>query len=380
MSQKDLFGQPISSPSGSTSLTVKKKDKDSLSKGQTTFNRLVKKVEKLRKDIDELHKNLDTALAQHTQKAEPVMAETNRLHVEIIDLLYPYFTQTKLLSAKERRSLGEILGQLLNHVIGSDDEALERHKKMYKALHGVSYDDALQQDMEFARESINMMFAEQGLDVDLDDVDFENPESMARKLDELREKVEGAQERMQQQPPKRKKTKRQLELEARAEEMEKARNRSLATMYKQLARSLHPDLEQDETLKAEKEELMKQLTVAYEAQDLHTLLKLEAQWMSRNSDNIQALTEEKLDIYNAVLKEQVAELEVEYHRTIGHPRYEPLTAYNMYFTRRLVREVDYKVLEMQKRNRSLEESIANLRGKDPLKEVKSCIRLVYSRR
>lgn len=374
MSQQDLFGYTIPPPSETSSLAVKQKSKAPLSKGQTAFNRLLKKVEKLRKDIDGLQKDLDAALSRHTLKVVPAEDETTRLQVEVIDLLYPYCSKTKVLSAAERRILKDFISELLDHVIGSDEDALERHKKMYKALNGEHYDEVVSQDMEMFREGIKEMFAAHGLDLDLGDMDFSDDEAVARKMHELREKVLADQERMQQQPPKRKKTKRQLELEARAEEMEKARNRSLATMYKQLARALHPDLEQDEALKAEKEELMKQLTVAYEAQDLHTLLKLEAQWMSRNSDNIQALTEEKLDIYNAVLKEQVAELEVEYHRTIGHPRYEPLMAYNMYFTQRLVQEVDYKVMEMQKRNRSLEKSIANLRGKDPLKEVKSCIR------
>lgn len=319
------------------------------------------------------------ALARHTLKVVPAEAETTRLHVEVIDLLYPYFKKTKALSAPERHALGGILCELLDHVIGSDGETLERHKKMYKALNGVNYDDALDQDMELVRDGLNQLFAEEGLDFDLNDVDFTDEEAMARKLRELSEKVQAEQERAQQQPPKRKKTKRQLEMEARAEEMEKARNRSLATMYKQLARSLHPDLEQDEALKAEKEELMKQLTVAYEAQDLHTLLKLEAQWMSRNSGNIQALTEEKLDIYNAVLKEQVAELEVEYHRTIGHPRYEPLMGYGMYYRKSLPRDIDLREMQLRMRNGSLEASIMNLQGKDPLKEVKTCIRLFASR-
>lgn len=379
MSQKDLFGQSIPPLSESTSLAVKKKSKEPLSKGQTTFNRLIKKVEKLRKDIDSLQKDLDTALARHTLKVYPAMAETTRLHVEIIDLLYPYFKKTKVLTAQERSTLGGILSELLDHVIGSDDEALERHKKMYKALNGENYDDVLQQDMELMRDGINQMFADQGLDFDMDDVDFSDSEAMARKMHALKEKFQAEQERLEQQPPKRKKTKRQLEMEARAEEMEKARNRSLSTMYKQLARSLHPDLEQDVTLKAEKEELMKQLTVAYQAQDLHTLLKLEAQWMSRNSGNIQALTEEKLSIYNAVLKEQVAELEVEYHRTIGHPRYESLMPYGMYFTKNMLREINRREMELRMRNQSLEKSIEKLQGKDPLKEVKTCIRLFFSR-
>jgi hypothetical protein len=379
MSQTDLFGQTISPPSDSTSLTVKKKDKVPLSRGQTTFNRLIKKVEKLRKDIDGLHKDLDAALARHTLKVAPAEAETTRLHVELIDLLYPYYTKTKALSAKERRTLGAIISELLDDVIGCDEEALERHKKMYKKLNGEHYDEVVSQDMEMFREGINEMFAAHGLDLDLGDLDFSDDEAVARKMHELREKFQAEQERMQNQPPKRKKTKRQLEMEARAEEMEKARNLSLSTMYKQLARTLHPDLEPDEALRAEKEELMKQLTVAYEAQDLHTLLKLEAQWMSRNSGNIQALTEQKLAIYNAVLKEQIEELEVEYHRTMGHPRYEPLMDYGMHYTKSLLREIDIREVHLRMRNRSLEESIANLRGKNPLKEVQMCIQLAGSR-
>ncbi|MBX2973023.1 MAG: hypothetical protein KF797_07965 [Flavobacteriales bacterium] len=362
----------------STSLAVKKKGKEALSKGRSVFNRLIKKVEKLRKDIDPLHKQLDTALARHTLKVVPAEAETTKLHVELIDLLYPYYTNTKALSAKERRILGSLIGGRLYHVIGFDYEALDRHKEMFKALNGEDFDAVVKQDMESTRDDINRMFAEHGFEFDLGDVDLTDEEAMARALHALQEKVMAEQER-QQQPPKRKKTTRRLEMEARAEEMEKARNRSLATIYKQLARSLHPDLEQDGTLKAEKEELMKQLTAAYEAQDLHTLLKLEAQWLSRNSDNIQALTEEKLDIYNAVLKEQVAELETEYHRAFGHPRYEPLVQYGMYFAKGLAWEIDRRAKHLRTRNLSLEESIANLKGKNPLWEVKACIEIALLR-
>jgi hypothetical protein len=190
--------------------------------------------------------------------------------------------------------------------------------------------------------------------------------------------VQAEHERREQQTAGRKKTKRQLAMEARAEEMEKARNRSFSAIYKQLARSFHPDLEQDETLKKEKEELMKQLTSAYEAKDLHTLLKLEAQWLSSNSANIQSLTEEKLSIYNAVLKEQVAELEVEYHRTFGHPRFEPLMQYGIHLVKGLIRSIDHREEVMRMTIGKMHESIAKLKGKDALKEVRATIRMVGS--
>ena len=41
------------------------------------------------------------------------------------------------------------------------------------------------------------------------------------------------------------------------------------------------DLEPDEELKAGKEELMKQLTVAYENNDHHALLRLELEWLQK---------------------------------------------------------------------------------------------------
>lgn len=379
MSQKDMFGETIAPPGESTSLTVKKKTKEAISKGQSVFNRLIKKVERLRKDIDGLHKDLDTALARHTLKMVPVAREATRLRAQIVDLMFPFYVTPQGLSKRERSILAEILSSLLDNVIGLDDAALERHKEMYKVLNGESFDDVVRQDMEFAKDHMSQMFADHGIDFDFGDVDLSDEEAMARTLRELQEKVQAEQERRQQQPPKRKKTKRQLEKEARAEEMEKARNRSLATIYKQLARSLHPDLEQDETLKAEKEELMKQLTAAYEAQDLHTLLKLETQWLTRNSGNIQALTGEKLEIYNTVLKEQVAELEVEYHRAFAHPRYEPLMAYGMHHPKALARMIDRSAQEMRIRNGTMEQTIANLKGKDPLREVKVCIKMASSR-
>ena len=378
MYQKDLFEQTPTIHAEITSLTVKKGSRKTPSNEQSVFIRSIKKVEKLRREIDVLRKNLDAALARHTIKVSPLEVEATKVRGQILDLLYPYYTDAKGLPAKDRRILGGIIRNLLDGIIGSDDEALERHKAMFKAINGEQYDDVVDGEMEWTKNSINQMFAEVGFDFDLGDVDLTDAEAVARKMRELQEKVQAEHERREQQTAGRKKTKRQLTMEARAEEMEKARNRSLSAIYKQLARSFHPDLEQDETLKKEKEELMKQLTSAYEAQDLHTLLKLEAQWLSSNSANIQSLTEEKLSIYNAVLKEQVAELEVEYHRTFGHPRFAPLMQYGIHLVKGLIRSIDHREEVMRMTIGTMHESIEKLKGKDALKEVRACIRMVAS--
>jgi hypothetical protein len=87
---------------------------------------------------------------------------------------------------------------------------------------------------------------------------------------------------------------------------------------------LHPDLEMDPLVKAEKEALMKKLTVAYDNQDLHTLLSLEITWMNRTASNSESHVqeaEEQLSVYNALLKDQVKSLEEELDALFMHPKF-----------------------------------------------------------
>src|SRR5438477_11448234 len=81
---------------------------------------------------------------------------------------------------------------------------------------------------------------------------------------------------------------------------EELRKRSIANIYKQLARVLHPDFERDGERQKEKVELMQELTEAYRQNDLHTLLRLEMQWIENEGGNVAQLTEEKLGVYNEV--------------------------------------------------------------------------------
>jgi hypothetical protein len=69
---------------------------------------------------------------------------------------------------------------------------------------------------------------------------------------------------------------------------------------------------------------MQELTVAYQQNDLHTLLRLEMQWIENESGDIERLTEERLAMYNEVLREQVKGLENRLHGLLFHPRYRPI--------------------------------------------------------
>jgi hypothetical protein len=133
------------------------------------------------------------------------------------------------------------------------------------------------------------------------------------------------EEKRQPSSPRRHKNQRQMEKEERRRQAEELRKKTVATIYKQLARVLHPDLELDAEIRRQKEVLMRELTVAYRNNDMLTLLRLEMEWIEREEGDIKRLTEEKLAIYNQTLKEQAQNLERELHELPYNPRYEPIT-------------------------------------------------------
>jgi hypothetical protein len=177
--------------------------------------------------------------------------------------------------------------------------------------------------MNIARTEMEQMFKDQGIDIDLSEINFtDDPYDVISKM---HEKIGDQFAKMSEnQPPPKPKTKRQIEKERKEQELENLQKRGLATIYKQLAKVLHPDLEQDPILKKEKEELMKKLTTAYQKNDLHTLLSLEMEWMSRSENNVAQISfsgDEQMKIYNSLLKEQTEMLQHEIDRLSLHPRY-----------------------------------------------------------
>ena len=73
-----------------------------------------------------------------------------------------------------------------------------------------------------------------------------------------------------------------------------------------------------------RERLMKELTAAYEAGDLHTILGLELRWLQNNDGDISRLSDDKLQAYTAALEEQSTEIEAEICVLAHHPRFAPL--------------------------------------------------------
>lgn len=118
---------------------------------------------------------------------------------------------------------------------------------------------------------------------------------------------------------------------------------------------LHPDSEPDPTLREIKERSMKDLTMAYEAGDIHTILRLEMEWIASESAAGKVLPEEKLKAYFATLSSQVRDLEEELEMIGFLPRFMPVQEF-------VGDDLDFAMVQIDIRASTAKSRLSYLRG------------------
>jgi hypothetical protein len=273
------------------------------------------------------------------------------------------------------------IAEQINEIIGEEGSLTDEDlQALFKQVHGVDFAQVEQEEMEEVRSAMEAMFEEFGVGIDLSDLrPGMSDEELAAKAAEMAETIQQKAEEEERafRSPTRRKTKQQLEKEERMRQAEQLRNKSIASVYKQLAKVLHPDPEPDAERKQAKGALMRELTAAYRNNDLHTLLRLELEWIQREEGDVERLTEEKLSIYNQALKEQVSELERELSELPYHPRYQPIAVSAGPFGVRLRTEGPAEMRWLDGTITSMEASIERMRSGEPLNEVRDIIKAYH---
>jgi hypothetical protein len=324
--QQSLFSVPKAPKSNTTGLVISKAGKKTLSKNQQEFNKLTLRIEKLQKEIEKKQDKFDLAMKIYGKDLYPLKAALMAERRENVVLLWGHF-KAKKLAQKDQQALKLIIRELLQTIfeelIVEPDDVI---KQIFNALEGEDYDKALEQEKEEAKKQ--MKAALKKAKVDVSDIDTDDMEALQKKIFEHNaamneQHFEKADFKNQFQKEKKKSAK-QIEAEKIQAEAEELKKKNIGTIYKQLAKLFHPDLEQDEERKAEKMLLMQELTAAYEAKNLHALLTLELKWIHKENDHLESLTEEKLAIYLQILKEQIADLNFQKQEIVYQPQYSVL--------------------------------------------------------
>jgi hypothetical protein len=272
------------------------KAKQILTPGQKKFNKLIKRLQQQQKLLQQWQRALDNTRVRYTDDIEPCSTLLNESRVELLLYLDKAYEQ-KELSLLQLKKLQAFIVQFSLELIHVKDN------EQIKAIHDKHSEMGIEEKNKIAakhfKSEIEAMY-----DIDLgDDFDPESEDFMEKLRQEYNEQKKTEQPRQ--------KTKKQLEKETKEEAAEKAISQSVRDVFRQLAKSLHPDREMDTQERERKSELMQKVNVAYKDQDLLTLLTLQLEIEQINQDNVDNIAEAPLAHYNKVLTKQCAEIKNE---------------------------------------------------------------------
>jgi hypothetical protein len=344
-----------------TEVAISKNAVKELSKEQVKFNKLNVNIDKLEKELSEKEVFLDKILNIYIKDIDPIIEKEARFKIKVAFELENLSFMPKL-SKKTKEKITDIIIVLMEKafdVVMPD----EKEKALYDRHNPISFNDEIKVQTDHFRSKMEFMFSEAfGMDIDLSDVDINDPEQMARLQKEIQDRLAQKMEEEALNPKNvKKKTAKQLAKEELEKAKEAAKKRDLKSIYLTLSKALHPDKESDPILKMDKEELMKKVTAAYQNKDFPTLLKLELEWVQKNGDRLNELTDDQLKVYNELLIEKENELKRKKNDIIWNPRYQKvLDLVNLKEKNAIIRLNQQKIVK-QELLRIFEENISNLK-------------------
>ena len=291
-----------------------------LTKTQKEFNRLSKKVVKLEQELHDF-RAMATRMRQRAQaELVPVQQQFLERRVEMVRFFDEALAAHKLTKG-EVKKLTDLLVSMSGVLIDKGFEELIPIFEKY------SKEDFAQADAEAdlqASEMMKALFSQQfGIEFD-PAVDVSTQAKfeayVAQQMALKQERQQAAAAAQQEARAQRPKTPRQQAAEARREAAEakkraeeKHATKSVRALYLDLVKALHPDREPDEAERLRKTELLKKVTVAYENNELLTLLRLQLQLNRLDQAQLENLAEDQLKHFVKLLREQARELEDAYY-------------------------------------------------------------------
>ncbi len=287
-------------------LLIIKQQGNSLSKKQLDFNKLIRSVEKRRKDLQELEVLFKKMITRYEEKLHPHKKEFSDCSFEFIKLLDSHFETGKLKKLQQEKTAQMIINILACIEVDENRETVQAIASKYMAFQQKDMNEA---EKMMGKEMLKNMFSSAfGVEMDDEDIDLNNFSQMGEKIhSKLAEEMNEQRKENFSNSKHKSYNGQNKKLAEKAELLRK----SWKTLYTQLVRKFHPDTEQDEDLKLHKTEILKKVTAAYEHNDFYTLLHLYQQEIGFNAADEKAhqlKNDDVLNDYIGILKKQDAEL------------------------------------------------------------------------
>lgn len=275
-----------------------------LSKGQRTFNSMVKKIEASRASLTEWQAAVLACDLKVAGVYAPLRQTFRELQTEMVRVLDRALDR-KGLSKAEHRVVQEVICTVAEGLIV--DTADESIKEIYNKHSDTDFDEEDSGAVESLKSTMESAFG-----VDLGDAaDLDSPEALLAHLEAEMEKQHLREIAEQEARGQRKKTAKQLAREEKIKAEADLTSLSIREVYRKLVSALHPDREPDADERKRKTALMQRVNQAYEKKDLLQLLELQLELEQIDAHTIAGLSEERLKHFNKILEDQWRELEQE---------------------------------------------------------------------
>jgi hypothetical protein len=317
------FLPPTPPPRPSMELVIRGGKDAPLSNKQRTFNRLAKRIASLQKGIEKERERLETLFLEWSATIPPLRRSLLETQIQLLHFLDSASKRFRF-GPRQHENLASVICGLCSFVFEEDDDN-EDVRAVYERWTGKTLLDEEIAEFDFFKSMFRERLHEE-LDIDVDE--FESSfEGFAHFQHTVREKVLNGSFNGSGSA---KKNKKETAAEAKRRQEQEKQKRGLRSVYLSLAKMLHPDKTTDKETRTQREEVMKSVTAAYKNRDMETLLRIEMAELSNDTNELEEVDDDVLDLYIAALKNQVAELEVQRYDLSMHPRYRDISDYAYY--------------------------------------------------
>lgn len=275
----------------------------SVDRRQAAFQRLIRQIEEERALLADWQ-SYQTRYAQRvSNELMPLQARVREVRIGLAHLLDEQYQRPGVLRGKGlRKKLRAMIVDLVQELLAeaADPTLVALHDRYSDLRHA----ELAELEQELSRAMIEDMFGVQLSDAD-PSADIEA--MLARALD-MKQQEEAARE---EKRPSRRKTAKAAAAEAKRAEAEKQVSQSVREVYRKLASTLHPDRASADFTPEQKTILMQRVNRAYDAGDLLELLNIQLEIEQIDAVHLANLPAERIDHYNQVLRDQLAEMKSE---------------------------------------------------------------------
>lgn len=330
MSQK-----PFSSEEENQNKLIWQSSASGFTKAQKDFNDALNKHKQAIQRVQEIEAYIEIANEAYYQQIIPELQKQKELEKKRLEMMSVIFLEDLVKLSKQQK---ENLRQL---ILETSFEKLKEDRDFYFDLIKKLETTAERNQRIALKQKAERQLKQQfGVDVDIDELNKTNFSSEEERQQHQEKFKEFFDKYHQQQTGddadffgafenqrERKKSKVQQEKEKKLAEAEKLLNTDINKLFKDLAKLIHPDREQDPTLRDKKEALMKELSNARDSMNIAEILRIKmlVDELVPNNNSVLSFNDATIKRFVSIIKTKIQELEnTVAQKLYAHPLLEDL--------------------------------------------------------